>query len=236
MPTTHEGFSQRLLRLKADLAAQGGRVQAMYEDACEAVFAGDEGAARSVIDRDDEIDRADVAIEKASVTLLADATNDGAALDAAQLRAVLTVVKVNNELERAADAAVVVAECVPAIRPFKDSIPQTFRVLTNSVVGILRDVNRAFERDDAALARLVLQSEDTVEAFKNGLLREAEERVAAGTMPVDLAFVLHELANQCERIADHATNIAEQVIYLASGAIVRHTDAGWVDLPDIARN
>ncbi|MCL4742170.1 MAG: hypothetical protein KJZ54_08200 [Phycisphaerales bacterium] len=236
MPTTHEGFSQRLLRLKADLAAQGGRVQAMYEDACEAVFSGDEGAARSVVERDDEIDRADVAIEKASVRLLADATNDGAALDAAQLRAVLTVVKVNNELERAADAAVVVAECVPAIRPFRDAIPQTFRVLTNSVVGILRDVNRAFERDDAALARLVLQSEDTVEAFKSGLLREAEERVAAGTMPVDLAFVLHELANQCERIADHATNIAEQVIYLASGAIVRHTDAGWVDLPDIARN
>jgi phosphate transport system protein len=104
-------------------------------------------------------------------------------------------------------------------------------VLTNSVAGILRDVTAAFERDDPRLAKLALDAEDTVEAFKSQLLRDAERQIAAGQIEVDYAFAVHELANQCERIADHATNIAEQVIYATTGAIVRHTDAGWIELP-----
>jgi phosphate transport system protein len=104
-------------------------------------------------------------------------------------------------------------------------------VLCNSVIGILRDVNRALERSDAGLARIVLHSEDAVEQFKSALLRDAEQQIADGTMTVDVAFSLHEIASQCERMADHCTNIAEQIIYAATGAIVRHTDAGWVDVP-----
>jgi phosphate uptake regulator len=77
---------------------------------------------------------------------------------------------------------------------------------------------------------VVLQSEDAVEAFKAAILQDAERQIAAGAMPVDFAFALHEIANECCRMADHCTNIAEQVIYSLSGAIVRHTDAGWVEV------
>lgn len=234
MPTSPQGFSKRLERLHADLVDQGRRVGSLLETACEAVFNRDEGAADRAIAQDDTVDHVDVEIEKASVRLLTDATNEGCQLEPGQLRAVLTIVKINNELERIADAGCAVAERVDAFLRVQGEIPETFRVMTNSVLGILRDVNRAFDRSDAALAKVVLQSEDAVEAFKGAILRDAEQRIARGTMSVDFAFGLHEIASQCERMADHCTNIAEQVIYSVTGAIVRHTQGHWVEVPRAA--
>lgn len=231
MPSTPQGFGLRLQRLRADLVEQGRRVQALLEGAFEAVFARDPARAARVIAMDDAIDGVDVEIERASVQLLTDATHQNACLDAAQLRAVLTVVKINNELERIADAGVEIAERCADLREMPGSIPETFQVMANSVVGILRDVNRAYDRSDAALAKVVLQSEDAVEAFKAAVLTDAERKIAAGQMPVDFAFALHEIASECIRMADHCTNIAEQVIYSVTGAIVRHMEGGWVEVP-----
>lgn len=225
MPTTPDGFAERLARLKADLIEQGRRVQSLLESAFEAVFSADPGRAARVIAGDDVIDRVDVEIERAAVALLTDATGTSAQLDARQLRAVLTIAKVNNELERIADAAVAISERVNEAPGL--IVPETFRVMANSVVGILRDVNRSLDRMDPALARVVLQSEDCVGNFKDAILRDAESRIANGTMSVDAAFLLHEFASQCERITDHCTNIAEQVIYSATGAIIRHTEGHW---------
>ena len=236
MPSSPQGFGIRLDRLKADLVRQGDRVRALLEASFEAVFARDTARASRAIALDDEIDRVDVQIEKDAVQLLTDATHENARLEAEQLRAVLTVVKINNEMERIADCGVDIAECVAALRQTPGVIPETFQVMANSVVGIIRDVNRAFDRSDAALAKVVLQSEDCVEAFKAAILKDAERKIAAAggggsAMPVDFAFLLHEIANLCCKMADHSTNIAEQVIYAVTGAIVRHTDAGWVEVP-----
>lgn len=224
-------FDQRLAQLTSTLAEQGGRVTQIFEAACDAVFAMDVAAARAAVDADDEIDRVDIEIELQAIAMLTDATHSGTCLTVGQLRRVLTIVKINNELERAADSATAIAEQAPALAEIGRQLPETLRVLTNSVVGILRDVTRSFERDDPRLAKLALDAEDTVEAFKSQLLRDAERAIAHGEMGVDFAFTIHELASLCERIADHATNIAEQVIYATTGAIVRHTDAGWVELP-----
>lgn len=231
MPNTPEGFANRLEQLKADLVEQGRRVQTLLEAAFEAVFSRDGERAAWVIAQDDVIDRADVEIEKASVMLLTDATHMNARLLPEQLRAVLTIVKINNELERIADGAVAIAERVESLRALPGEVPGTFRVMTNSVVGILRDVTTSFDRSDARLAKLALQSEDAVAAFKEALLREAEERIASGAIAVDFAFTLHEFASQCELMADHCTNIAEQVIYAVTGAIVRHMEGHWVEVP-----
>jgi phosphate transport system protein len=231
MSTTPQGFASRLDRLRADLVEQGRRVQAMLEDAFEAVFDRSVEKARLVASRDDVIDAADVAIERAAVALLTDATREGAALDEVQLRTVLTIVKVNNELERIADAAAEVATLVKGTRAGAPAYPDTFRVMANSVVGILRDSNMTVSRGDPALAKVVLQSQHAVTAFKDALLRDAEDKLARGTMPPDFAFHLHELANQCELMADHCTNIAEQVIYLTTGGIVRHVESAWIEIP-----
>jgi phosphate transport system protein len=231
MPSSQEGFDRRLDDLARSLSQQGRRVAALFERAAEVVFSRDVSRAREVVDADDEVDRVDIEIERAAVALLADATHDGAALTAEQLRRVLTIVKINNELERTADAVTKIASEAPVLANIGRPLPTTLQVLTNSVAGILRDVTESFERADARLAKIVLDSEDTVEAFKTQLLRDAGRAIAGGTMSIDFAFAVYELANQCERIGDHATNIAEQIIYAATGSIVRHTDAGWIELP-----
>jgi phosphate transport system protein len=232
MAASTEGFTKRITRLQADLVEQGRRVQAMLEGAFESLFEHNTERAASVVSQDDVIDGADVEIERACVALLTDATRQNAELDSQQLRMVLTIAKVNNEMERIADVAVDLAELAQQVSAANGStLPDTFRVMANSVIGILRDVGTAVMRNDPALANIVLQSQHAVTAFKSAILRDAEEKIAKGQMTVDVAFRLHEIATQCEIIADHCTNIAEQVIYVTTGAIVRHTQNSWVEVP-----
>lgn len=230
MSTSTHAFNDRIAKLKTDLVEQGRRVQRLLEAAFDAVFSRDLRQAQPVALLDEEIDRVDVTLEQASVQLLTDATRETAQLTAHQLRAVLTIVKINNELERIADAGVDVSELVEPLQRLSAPFPDTFRVIANSVIGILRDVNSAVLRDDPVMAKVVLQSQHAVAAFKDAIVRAAEEKIAAGQMGVDFAFALHEIAGQCVLIADHCTNIAEQIIYLTTGSIVRHMPAQWVEV------
>jgi phosphate transport system protein len=231
MPESPQAFDARLDQLRSDLVDQGRRVQAMLEEAFEAVFNRNTERAKVAVQKDDEIDAVDVVIEKTAVSLLGDATRQGASLTDVQLRTVLTIVKVNNELERIADCALEVATCVGSLRPDAPPYPGTFRVMANSVVGILRDSCTSIAKSDPVLAKVVLQSQHAVTAFKDALLRDAETKLTTGNMPIDFAFHLHEIANQCELMADHCTNIAEQVIYLTTGGIVRHVESAWIEIP-----
>jgi phosphate transport system protein len=229
MSPTAEVFSGRIAELRGKLAEQGKRVRRLVEASADAFFTASAEAARAAIALDDEIDAEDVAIERATVALLTAACQDTTPVDDSHVRGVLNLVKVNNEYERIADAGVTIAERAIALSGNPAKFPPTTRVMTNSVVGILRDMAKAYDNRDATLARLVLQSEDTVSLFKAEILRAAERAVAEGHMTVDLAFDLHELASQCLLMADHATNVAEQVIYEATGIIVRHRAGEWIE-------
>jgi phosphate transport system protein len=147
--------------------------------------------------------------------------------DEKSIRSVLTIVKVNNELERVADCAVDIAEAVLSDVALPARIPDVFRVMANSVIGMLRDSNRALASGNVSLAQQVLLFDDTVASFKKQLMKTAQEQVAAGTLPVDYAFRLLTITKSIERVADHCTNICEQVIYLHAGLIVRHRPEGW---------
>ena len=215
-------FARQLEQLEADLVAQGGRVLELVTEAVEAYFAHDEEKARAVIAADDLVDQVDVEIERTSIPLLAmgERSEHG-------IRSVLTVVKVNNELERIADCGVNVAEQVAGHAQGPERIPATFRVMANSVLGMLRDSIRALASRDPDLARQVLLFDDTVDRFRNELLLSAQEQVALGAFGVQFAFRLSGVTRSLERVADHATNICEQVIYLRTGKIVRHRPEGW---------
>lgn len=230
-------FDARLAGLRRDLSGQATLASALLTDAFEALFDGDVAMARSVISRDDEVDRVDVRIEREAVTLLTRAVSQQLPLGEPDLRSVLTVVKVNNELERIADGAVSVAERAVAIhtRPVTrpPEWPATTRVMTNSVLGMMRDASSALARLDPELARIVLQSERAVEQFKRTIVLKAEEGLAAGRLPIEAAFDLGEIAGLCTLVADHACNVAEQVIYERTGAIVRHTDSGQIHLTNL---
>ena len=192
--------------------------------AVDCFFDSDTEKAREVVLADEAIDKADVEIERASVPLLAMGQTDEHAI-----RGVLTIVKVNNELERIADAGVTIAERVFDPRSFTERAPNTFRVMANSVLGMLRDATRSLERQDAELARQVLLFDDTVERFKSEILLDTEMQVQTGAFSAGFAFRLLAVVTAVDRIADHATNICEQVIYLRRGLIVRHRPDGWSD-------
>ncbi len=231
MPLTSQGFADRISRLRADLSEQARRVRSLIEGAFDACFTKDADAAQKVIDLDEHIDRVDVELEKACVALLAEACGSNSVIGGEQLRMVLTIVKVNNELERIADAGVYIAEQAVRLAAQEAPLPETLRVITNSVVGILRDASIALDKLDANLARVVLASEEAVEAFKTAILRDLTVQVAAGRMSVDMAFTVQEITTQCEVMAGHCTNIAEQALYVASGKIVRHMQGHWIDVP-----
>jgi len=227
MSTAAEAFTQRVSRLKADLVEQGRRVEAMVEASIDALFDRDAAKAQWVIERDNVIDKADVEIERAAVQLLTDAARESVALDPSDIRGVLTIVKVNNEIERVADGAVTISEQTQAIGEFEAAPPGRFRVMANSVIGILRDSVASFDQGDIALAETVLASDDTVDEFERRILKDMQEAVAQGKASVDFAFAINIVAAELERMGDHCTNIAEQVIYLATGKIVRHMEGHW---------
>ncbi|MEM1329683.1 MAG: PhoU domain-containing protein [Planctomycetota bacterium] len=230
MTTGPQGFSERTNAIDAELADQGRRVLDMVTRAFDALYARDTAAARAVEALDDAVDEVDLEIEQKAVALLADACRNTLELGDSDLRTVLTIVKINNELERTADAASAVAERVPGIVRAGITLPDAFRVMSNSVIGIVRDACAAHERRDVALARLVLRAEDTVYAFKAEMIKELESHVSDGRLAYTDAAMLQELAGLCQRVADYCTNMVEQVIYANSGSIVRHTDAGWIDV------
>lgn len=212
--------------LKSDLVAQGDRVLRMIEDAVDAVFRKDESLARKVVALDDDVDRADVAIERRAVDLLACITR-GCEMSQHDLRLILTIVKVNNEYERIADLAAYIAERTDSFVSMAAPPPGKFRLLANSVIGIMAATNSAFADLDTNAATVVLSSDDTTEAFKTALMRDTEEALARGSHTVDFAFALNRMAASLGRIADHCTNVCEQVIYVETNKIVRHFADKW---------
>ena len=223
-------FEKRLDQLQSDLVTQGSRVYELTLRAVESFFDRDLEKARVVINDDSVIDRVDVEIERASITLLA----MGIA-DEHQIRSVLTIVKINNEQERIADCAVNIAEVIQNYgEEMVEEPPATFRVMANSVIGMVRDSNRALGELNSQLAQQVLGFDDTVDQFKAEIGLDAENKVASGEYSVSFAFRLRTVTAQVERMADHCTNICEQVIYLESGKIVRHRPEGWTqpELPN----
>jgi phosphate transport system protein len=215
-------FQKKLAQLKSDLVTQGRRVNELMLKSVESFFDRDPTKADSVIQGDEVIDKVNVEIERAAVPLLAMGSTDEH-----EIRSVLTIVKINNELERVADCGVNIAETVKSFGTPAEQVPPTFRVMANSVVGMMRDANRALDELNTDLAQQVLAFDDTVDRFKREIVLDAEEKVAGGSFGTQFAFALLDVTKNLERIADHCTNICEQVIYVESGLVVRHLPEGW---------
>ena len=227
MPAHKAEFDQRIAELKARLVVQGRAVQRAIEGCVDAAFERDQGKARAVVESDSSIDKEDVVIERLAVTLLAEAAGAGAALSETDARTVLVIVKVNNEFERIADCAAKVAERVPMLAASASVIPPKFRVMANSVIGIMQTTNTALSHLDRVAAEVVLASDDATDAFTRALLEDTLRQLAGGQLTLALAEVLQSVAWNLGQMADHCSNVAEQVIYLTTGKIVRHQEDRW---------
>jgi phosphate transport system protein len=214
-------FVDRLEELRSRAGRMTALVQQALEQAGEALFSVDARLAQAVIDGDSLIDEEEVKVEKSAIDLLA--LYQPAASD---LRLITTIIKVNQDLERIADCAVNVAQRVlPLSHGWFSEPPDDLRLMFNSVVSTLRDTNKCFNLLDDQLARQVLRGDDVVDALYHQIVQDMLTLMETGRHDAnsDLSNIM--IAKNLERIGDHCTNIAEAVIYVHSGRIIRHLHA-----------
>ena len=207
--------------LRSRVARVSALVQQIVEHAIDAVLKTDAELARRTIESDERIDEEEVKVEHAAIDLLA--LHQPAAGD---LRLITTIIKVNNDLERIADCAVNAAQRVLTLAQDENyTPPPDLRLMCTAVMANLRDASKAFNLNDVDLARQVLRNDDVVDALYHQIVQDmiAHMEKAGQNAGSELANVM--IAKNLERIADHCTNIAEDVIYVQSGRIVRHRRA-----------
>lgn len=219
-------FSQLLDALRADVARMTSKVQRVVEQATESLILRDVGLAQLAIEGDKQVDFDEVVVEKNAFRLLA--LYQPAAAD---LRFITSVIKVNNDFERIADCAVNVAQRVPSIARQRDLVlPRDLIDMANSVVEVLRSTINAFNLGNVELAKDVIRADDKQDALYHQIVQDTLASLANQPAPSDRASVpdpsrdlaVIMTAKNYERIGDHCTNIAEDILYISSGQIVRH--------------
>jgi len=205
----------RLKKLALDVAS---RVEASFRSAWTAFVERDDEAARAVIARDAEVDQLEVDVEEEALKILA--LHQPVAID---LRLIIAVIKLNADLERIGDLAVDIAERAQWLnaRPPLD-IPETLPVMASAVQDMLTHALDSLVNLDTGLARKVLAADDEIDARHREMYGLVRDRILARPERTEEVIQLLSVSRYLERIADHATNIAEDVIYLVEGDIVRH--------------
>jgi phosphate transport system protein len=207
--------------LRDQVARMSALVLQVVEQSIEAVFTADGKLAQATIAQDARIDEEEVKVEKSAIDVLA--LQQPAAVD---LRTVTTIIKVNSDFERIADCAVNIAQRVmPLSRLPAYEAPSDLKLMANTVLGTLRDTIKAFNLRDEALARHVVKSDDVVDALYHQIVQDMITLMESDGQKANLDLSNIMIAKNLERIADHCTNIAEDVIYIHTGRIVRHLHA-----------
>jgi phosphate transport system protein len=214
-------LNQLLDELKARVARMSTLVYQIVETAVEALLQADAKLAEQAIAQDNRIDAEEVGVEKNCIDILA--LHQPAAGD---LRLVTMIIKVNSDFERIADCAVNVAQRVlPLARQSRYEPPTDLRLISSSVLATLRDTIKAFNLGDEALARRVLRSDDVVDALYHQIVQDMLNMMETDGQKANTDLGNIMVAKNLERIADHCTNIAEDVIYVHTGQIIRHSHA-----------
>ena len=213
-------------RLRGQSARMAGLVQRSVADAVEAAVRGDVGLARATVAVDEHIDAVEIDVEKTAIDLLSLYRPA-----AGEFRLALMVVKVNNELERIADCACNVAERVaPLVADARAAgeayrLPDDLAALGAAAVDLTRRAVRAYNFSDAAAAEAVIAEDDRVDALYAQVVQDALSDMRRDGGRVDRDFGHAIIAKNLERIGDHCTNVAEDILYICRGQIVRHRHA-----------
>jgi phosphate transport system protein len=212
-------FERQIERLNERLLVLGGMVEKSVDDAIRAIESRDVDLARKVIDGDTEIDEMEVEVEEECLHTLA--LYNPVASDVRYVVAVLTI---NKDLERIGDLATNLAEeaIYLADEPPVQQSPFDLMGEGRRVRQMLKDCLDALVNRDAGLARRVLKSDDEVDEIHRAMYNKVKEAIRQNPLESGRFIELLNASRQLERIADHAVNIAEDVIYVVEGRIVRH--------------
>jgi phosphate transport system protein len=212
-------FHEELEALKQTLLAMGGLVEDQIRRVMKALLERDDVMAQEVIERDRQVNTYDVEVDEQCVSLLA--LYQPAAGD---LRFITTAMKIVTDLERIGDQAVNIAQRVlelnrePQLKPYID-LPR----MAEKAQRMVKESLDAFVARDTALARQVCGEDSEVDLLKEQIFRELLTFMMEDPRTIPRAIRLILISRFMERVADHATNIAEMVVYLVEGKMVRHT-------------
>lgn len=211
-------FDRDMGGLKNKLIHMAAIVENMIDKAIGELVSRDEAIGAQIPEYEEELNALQIEIDEDAMTLLA--TQQPVAID---LRFIVSASKINSELERIGDLVINITENVhvlaeqPALKPLID-IPRMAELARKMV----RDSLESFIREDVLLAQAVIISDDQVDALKDQVIRELLTYMMADPAAIERALALILVARHLERIADHATNIAQDVIYLVQARDVRH--------------
>ncbi|WP_437227413.1 phosphate signaling complex protein PhoU [Planctomicrobium sp. SH661] len=207
-----------LSELHRDLLSMCARVEDMIHRAVGQLSAPDYEETRQLMNEDTDIDRWDVRIEDACLKILA--LYQPVAID---LRRITTVMKVSGELERVADLAVNIAERASGLLNSPQvTIPEQLTQMAERAVNMLHRSIDAYVDLNSELARRVCLEDDQIDEMNKGLIHQLIEYMHRSPDQLDALLHLFSAVRHVERVADHATNIAEDIVYLVEGRIIRH--------------
>jgi phosphate transport system protein len=211
-------FETELLDLKEKILKMGGLVEASVEAATTALITRDANGFKKVYEHEKIINSLHIEVDDACLNVLA-----LQAPLAADLRLVIAVVKINNDLERMGDQAVNISYSSehylskpPAKAPV--DLPQ----MASQVRQMVRNSLDAFVKGDIALAQKVLEDDDVVDRYKYDTFKKMKQEMKQNPDLISSCLDMILIARNLERLADHATNIAEDVIFVYTGRDVRH--------------
>jgi phosphate transport system protein len=196
----------------------GGMVEDQIHKANRSLVDRDSQLAQVIIERDSEVNRLDVEIDELCIRLLA--LHQPAARD---LRFITTGLKITTDLERIGDMAVNICERAlelnqePLLKPYID-IPRMARIAQR----MIRESLDAFVREDTELALKVCKDDEEVDQLNSQIFREVVTFMISDPQTINRAIKISSVSKYIERIADHATNIAEMVIFMVKGKSIRH--------------
>lgn len=214
-------FEHDLEELKERLLWMAGLAERAVHQAVQGVFQKDEALATRVLDEEKAINEMQIEIDDRVMQLVA--LQQPMAVD---LRFILSASRINNDLERIGDQAVNIAQSAlrilrhPQVKPYVD-LPR----MSELAEGMVRDSLNSLVRRDADLAKSVLVRDDQVDNLRDQIFRELLTYMMENSAVIYPAFELVLVTKNLERIGDHATNIAEDVIYMVVGRDVRHLAA-----------
>jgi len=216
--TVERKFEREIEELKQQLLLMGGRAEAIVLKAVESLRHRDQDQAREVFDDDHVLDRMEIDIEERCIRLLA--LQQPMARD---LRTIMAALKISNDLERVGDHAVNIAGGTvrlaeqPMLKPLVD-IPR----MANLAVGMLHDALDAYVQNDGDRARLLVRRDDEVDLLNRQVFRELVTFMIEDHATITRAMELILVARNLERVADLATNVAEEVVFIAEARIIKH--------------
>ena len=211
-------FEQQLDELKEQLLLMSGRAETIIRKAVAALDRRDVALANEVFTDDKKIDQMEIDIEERCIELLA--LQQPLARD---LRFITSALKLSNDLERIGDHAVNIAGCAidlsrQAPAPALSALPE----LVDAAIAMLRDALDAFVRRDGDAARRLVKRDDEVDRLHRQVFAELMGRMIADPTQVERSMTLVLVSRNLERIGDLATNIAEEVVFIAEARVIKH--------------